>query len=137
MTISESLANWLKEFLEIVTIETNEIEGKSDRCGLYRNFERDVEQHISNTYNITEYYQFFAKQPLQDEESNDEWLEKIMYLVDDKNYCEEYPVLGNNRSCLEIELTGQPYKFEEETNKTIYKIKIKIKYLRKRDVEQW
>lgn len=140
MTIAKSLSEWLKSILDIVKIDTEQIGADIDSYGLYRSPDRQVETYNDDSYALTEYYQFFAKQSSQTESDrldNDEWLENVTYTIDDKNYCEDYPVLDNNRVCIGIELNGQPYTSEAESSEAIYAMTIKITYLRKRDVEEW
>lgn len=140
MTIAKSLSEWLKSILDIVKIDTEQIGADIDSYGLYRSPDRQVESYIDDAYTITEYYQFFAKQSSQTESErldNDEWLEYVTYTIDDKSYCEDFPNLDNDRVCTGIELTGQPYSLESESDETIFAMTIKITYLRKRDVEEW
>lgn len=140
MTIAKCLSEWLKSILDIVNISTEQIGADIDSYGLYRSPDRNTESYIDDSYAITEYYQFFAKQSSQTESErldNDEWLEYVTYTIDDKSYCEDFPALDKDRVCIGIELTGQPYSLESASDETIFAMTIKIKYLRKREIEKW
>ena len=135
MTISKAITEWLKGY-ENINIETNHIKDGSDKYGLFKSPARDIKNFNDNSQEITEYYQFMAKQSaVSDTERKeaDEWLEDLTYWVDDYQVNYEYPDVGGNRRIESIELTGCPYPMESTDNEILYQMSLKITYTRERE----
>ena len=123
MTISKAIAEFLSRFKDL-EIETDHV---SDG--------RDKKENIDGSYELTEYYQFFARQAsLSDKErlENDEWMEDLTYRIDDYPVKYDYPVLDGGRRILEISVTGAPCATEIENKNTLYQISLSITYTRER-----
>lgn len=135
MTISKAITQWLKGY-ENINIETNHIKDGADKYGLFKSPARDIKNFNDNSQEITEYYQFMAKQSaVSDTERKeaDEWLEDLTYWVDDYQVNYEYPDVGGNRRIESIELTGCPYPMESTDNEILYQMSLKITYTRERE----
>ena len=135
MTISKAITQWLKGY-ENINIETNHIKDGSDKYGLFKSPARDIKNFNDNSQEITEYYQFMAKQSaVSDTERKeaDEWLEDLTYWVDDYPLNYEYPDVGGNRKIESIELTGCPYPMESTEDEILYQMSLKITYSRERE----
>ena len=136
MTISEYIVNWIKLYKSI-SIETNHIKDGSDKYGLFKSPNRDMKNFTDGSCEVSEYYQFLAKQDSTsdyDRKDSDEWLEELTYWVDDYEYTYEYPELDGNRKIQSIELTGCPYPMESNDSETLYQMSLKITYTREREV---
>lgn len=135
MTISQAIVQWLKGY-ENLKIDTNHIQDGADKYGLFKSPSRDTKNFIDTEYEITEYYQFLAKQSfLSDSERKeaDEWLEELTYWADDYAYNYEYPELDKGRKIEKIEITGNPYPMETDDKEALYQISLLITYLRERE----
>lgn len=135
MTISEILSNWLAQFKGI-EVETNFVEEGADKYGLFKSPQRDVKDFINLSYEITEYYQLFARQSIisdADRKEADELLEELTYWADDYAYNYEYPVLDKNRKILDIKVTGSPTAMQNDKEEALYQISIEITYSRERE----
>lgn len=135
MTISESLVKWILSLPIDIRIETDSVGAGSDRFGLYRMPQRNVENHIDGGQVITEYYQLLCRQSSKtntDRKSTDKWLEDFIYTVDDEAYYGDLPKLGKNRRCLNVEATGSPYVMAADTDTNLYQIQLSITYERER-----
>ena len=135
MTISKVITEWLKGY-ENINIETNHIKDGADKYGLFKSPARDIKNFNDNSQEITEYYQFMAKQSaVSDTERKeaDEWLEDLTYWVDDYQLNYEYPDVGGNRKIESIELTGCPYPMESTEDEILYQMSLKITYTRERE----
>jgi hypothetical protein len=135
MTISKAITQWLKGY-ENINIETNHIKDGSDTYGLFKSPNRNVKLFNDYTQEITEYYQFMAKQSSvsnADRKTADEWLEDLTYWVDDYSLNYVYPTLTDNRNITNIELTGCPYPMESTEDETLYQMSLKITYMRERE----
>lgn len=141
MTVSKSIAEWLKSYdMKAVKVSTDQVGDGADSLGIFKSPNREIQKHNDSSYEITEYYQLFVTRESQenrDREDNDEWLENFAYWVDDCQHTGDFPKLDNDRRCMDIELSGTPYMFEaKEDNTALYQISLKITYLRERKIEE-
>ncbi|MFT3982278.1 MAG: hypothetical protein QM697_00110 [Lachnospiraceae bacterium] len=135
MTVSEVIVTWLRQYQDVI-IETNHISDGSDKYGLIKSPNRDIKSFMDGSYEITEYYQFLAKQngtSDYDRKDIDEWLEVLTYWVDDYPYEYEYPAIDTSRRIQSIVLTGCPYPMNADDQEILYQMSLKITYLRKRE----
>ena len=136
MTISKAVASWLS-FYESMEIDTNHITDGSDKYGLFKSPSRTTKEHIDGSYEITEFYQFFARQASvseEDRKDSDEWLEELAYWADDYPFVYEYPELDNGHKISRIELTGAPYPMESGSSDTLFQMSLSVTYSREREV---
>lgn len=136
MTIAATLASWLSQ-LEAMEIDTNHIKDGSDKYGLFKAPSRNTRELIDGSYEITEFYQFFARQSSlseADRQDSDEWLEKLTYMVDDAGTLYELPELDQNRTITAISLMGTPYPMETESDDTLFQMSLTVTYTREREV---
>jgi hypothetical protein len=134
-TISEAIVTFIKNY-QSIEIDTSHIRDGSDTYGLFKSPNRDVKLFNDYTQEITEYYQFMAKQSSvsnADRKTADEWLEDLTYWVDDYSLNYVYPTLTDNRNITNIELTGCPYPMESTEDETLYQMSLKITYMRERE----
>ena len=135
MTISKAIVTWIESY-DGIEVETNHIKDGADKYGLFKAPARDIKNFNDNSQEITEYYQFMAKQSaVSDTERKeaDEWLEDLTYWVDDYPLNYEYPDVGGNRRIESIELTGCPYPMESTEDEILYQMSLKITYTRERE----
>lgn len=134
MTISAYIVNLLKEY-DGIKIETNHMAAGSDQYGLFKSPSRDIKEYTDSSYQITEYYNFLARQsavsPSQRKEA-DEWLEDLAYWIDDFPYNYSFPPLDNGREVTGLTITGSPYPMEANNKDTLYQILLSITYVRER-----
>lgn len=135
MTISAYIVNLLKEYGGI-KINTNHVPDGSDKYGLYKSPSRDINNFTDGSYQITEYYQFFARQasssPSERKEA-DEWLEDLTYWLDDYQYKYELPEIDGSRTVEKIVITGCPYPIADDCKGTMYQMSLAITYTRERE----
>ena len=135
MTISKYITELLKENKEI-SIETNHIADGSDKYGLFKSPSRDVKPFIDGSYEITEYYQFNARQKTNSESERkeaDEWLEELAYWADDYSVINDFPEIDGNRRVTGFSITGNPYPMEADSRETLYHMSLSITYKRERE----
>lgn len=135
-TISSAVAAWLS-FFENMTVDTNHVTDGSDKYGLFKSPNRSVKNFLNGSYEITEYYQFFARQASvseEDRKDSDAWLEELAYWADDFSFEYEYPALDGGRKINMIELTGTPYPMETGSSDTLFQMSLAITYTREREV---
>lgn len=135
MTISQAIVDFLSGYEEI-EIDMNHVSDGSDRYGLFKSPSRDTKDFICSEYEITEYYNFIAKQvsvSASERKESDEWLEDLAYWVDDKSYAGDFPDLGKNRKIRNVEITGIPYPMETNEKETLYQMSLSITYTRERE----
>lgn len=135
MTISEYIANLLKNYTEM-EIDTNHMMEGSDKYGLFKSPSRDIELFNDTSYQITEYYQFLARQTgVSNEERKeaDEWLEDLTYWVDDFTYNYSFPDIDKNRKITSLSITGSPYPMTADDKEAMYQILLSITYTRERE----
>ena len=136
MTISKYLNDLLSEF-DSLEIATNRVSDGADRYGLFKSAARDKVENLDGSYQITEYYQFLARQSsVSDPEraESEEWLEGLSYLADDMGTVYEFPPLDGGRTVTALSLTGSPYPMEENAQDTLYQMSLSITYIREREV---
>lgn len=138
MTISKYISDFISNYLDGVSITTNHLGDGPDKYGLFKSPSRDVTEHISGSYEITEHYQFFVKQDgvsEADRKDSDEFLEDLTYWMDDYPYNYEYPEIDGGRTVTNIGMTGCPYSMDvENNNEVVYQITLSITYTREREV---
>ncbi len=135
-TISSAVAAWLS-FYEAMEVDTNHITDGSDKFGLFKSPTRTTKEFTGGSYEITEFYQFYARQASvseEDRKDSDAWLEELAYWADDFAYTYEFPTLDGNRTINKIELTGIPYPMEAGSGDTLYQMSLAITYTREREV---
>lgn len=135
MTISQYIVKLLKEYGQI-QIDTNHLQDGSDKYGLFKSPSRDIKNFNDESYEITEYYQFLARQKavsMSERKEADEWLEDLTYWVDDFPYNYSFPPLDKNREVIGLSITGSPYPMEEKDKETMYQIMLSITYIRERE----
>lgn len=135
-TVSSAVAAWLS-FFENMTVDTNHVTDGSDKYGLFKSPNRNVKNFLNGSYEITEYYQFFARQASvseEDRKDSDAWLEELAYWADDFSFVYEYPALDGGRKINMIELTGMPYPMETGSSDTLFQMSLAITYTREREV---
>lgn len=134
MTISAYIVNLLKEY-EGIEIDTNHVADGSDQYGLFKSPSRDIKEFNDGTYQITEYYQFLARQSgvsKSERKEADEWLEELAYWIDDLTYYYSLPELDKNRQVTGVSITGSPYPMEANDKEAMYQILLSITYTRER-----
>ena len=132
MTISQYITKFLKNY-ENIEIDTNHVADGSDKYGMFKSPARDVRNNIDESYQITEYFNFFAKQSAiaeSERKESDEWLEDFMYWLDDYPFNYEYPKIDGNRRILNIQATGCPTPMFDDENDITYQISMSITYER-------
>jgi hypothetical protein len=138
MTISKYISDFISDYVEGISIATNHLEDGPDRYGLFKSPARELTNYTDGSYEVTEHYQFFAKQDGVseiDRKDSDQFLEELTYWVDDYLHNYEYPALDGGRKVLNIGITGCPYSMDvENNNEVIYQIMLSITYLREREV---
>ena len=135
MTISAYIVNLLKNY-EGIEIDTNHMADGSDQYGLFKSPSRDIRNFNDSSYQITEYYQFLARQSCvskSERKEADEWLEDLAYWIDDFPYNYRFPPLDKNREVTGISITGSPYPMEADDKETMYQILLSITYIRERE----
>lgn len=136
MTISEYITKLLKENEEI-SIETNHIKDGSDKYGLFKSPSRNIKDLLDGSYEITEHYQFMARQETcseSEQKEADEWLEDLAYWADDLGHVYEFPEIDGNRRVIGFSITGNPYPMEADSRETLYQMALSITYVREREV---
>ena len=134
MTISAYIVNLLKNY-EGIEIDTNHMADGSDQYGLFKSPSRDIRDFNDGTYQITEYYQFLARQSgvsKSERKEADEWLEELAYWIDDLTYYYSLPELDKNRQVTGVSITGSPYPMEANYKEAMYQILLSITYTRER-----
>lgn len=138
MTISKYISDFISNYLDGVSIATNHLEDGPDNYGLFKSPARDIRNYNDGSYEITEHYQFFAKQDgvsEVDRKDSDEFLEELTYYMDDYNYDYEYPPIDGGRRVTDISITGSPYSMDvENNNEVVYQMMLSITYTREREV---
>lgn len=132
MTISQYITDFLKHY-ENIEIDTNHVADGSDKYGMFKSPARDVKSNIDESYQITEYFNFFAKQSAiaeSERKESDEWLEDFMYWLDDYPFNYEYPKIDGNRRIVRIQATGCPTPMFDDENDITYQISMSITYER-------
>ena len=135
MTISAYIVNLLKNY-DGIEIDTNHMAEGSDQYGLFKSPSRNINEFTDGTYQITEYYQFLARQSgcsKSERKEADEWLEDLAYWIDDFPYKYNFPQIDGNRIVTGISITGSPYPMEANDKETMYQILLSITYIRERE----
>lgn len=135
MTISAYIVNLLSKY-EGIKIDTNHVSEGSDQYGLFKSPSRDIKNFNDSSYQITEYYQFLARQSAcskSERKEADEWLEDLAYWIDDFPYNYSFPQLDKNREVTGLSITGSPYPMEAGDKDTMYQILLSITYIRERE----
>ena len=135
MTVSKYITDLLKQY-EGIEIETNHVSDGSDKYGLFKSPSRNVNNFTDGSYEITEFYQFLARQKTvssSERKEADEWLEELTYWVDDLVVNYEFPPLGKGRTVTGMSITGCPYPMDAKDRDTIYQMSLSITYIRERE----
>lgn len=139
MTVGECLKEWLGEYrgADISELNTDFMEGESGSFAIYKSPNNTSVPFIDGSSLVTEYYQFFARQPTQlDEEriDNQNFLAELENWVEERDCNEEYPDLSGagNLSCTEISVSNSAAITSQEEDNAIYQITIAIQYLKER-----
>ena len=135
MTISKYIVDFLRLY-ENISIETNHMPDGSDKNGLFKSPNRDRIEYNDSSCRITESYQLFVRQASvsdMERKESDEWLEELIYWIDDYGILNEYPVIDGNREVLDISVTGVPAPLDYENDEIIYQISLSITYTRERE----
>ena len=136
MTISAYISNLLKEY-EGIEIDMNHVSDGSDQYGLFKSPSRGIKEFNDGSYEITEHYQFLARQKTvssTERKEADEWLEDLTYWVDDLAVKYEFPSIDKNREIKSISITGSPYPSSYEDRGTVFDMSLSITYIREREV---
>ena len=138
MTIAKYISDFISEYLVDVVIDTNHLGGGADKYGLFKTPTRNIVRHLDGSFDITEHYQFFATQANvseADRKDSDEFLENLVYWVDDYSANYQYPAIDGGRTVTNISMTGCPYPMEvENNNEVVYQILLSITYTRESEV---
>lgn len=138
MTISKYISDFVSTYIGSIVISTNHLEDGPDNYGLFKSPTRELVNYTDGSCEITEHYQFFAKQygvSEADRKDSDDFLEELTYWVDDYPYQYEYPAIDGGRKVINISVTGSPYSLDvENNNEVIYQIMLSITYTREREV---
>ena len=135
MTISAYIVNLLKNYGGI-EIDTNHVSDGSDQYGLFKSASRDIKDFTDSSYQITEYYNFLARQSAvsrSERKEADEWLEDLAYWIDDFPYNYSFPPLDKKREVVGLSITGSPYPMEADDKEATYQILLSITYIRERE----
>lgn len=138
MTIAKYISDFISKHVGDVTIYTNHLGSGADRYGLFKSPTRSLVNKIDGSCEVTEHYQFFARQDgvsEADRKDSDEFLEDLAYWMDDYPYKHEYPSIDGNRVVTNISMTGCPYSLEvDNNNEVVYQISLSITYIREREM---
>lgn len=135
MTVSAYITDLLKNY-EGIEIDTNHVSDGSDKYGLFKSPSRNIKNFNDGSYEITEFYQFLAKQKtvsLTERKEADEWLEDLAYWADDFSVNYSFPPLDKNRKVTGFSITGSPYPMEVDNRDTTYQMSLSITYMRERE----
>ena len=138
MTISAYITELLKLYGNI-EIDINHVADGSDKYGLFKSPTRNIGEFNNGSYEITEHYQFLARQSTLSESERkeaDEWLEDLTYWADDFCYNYKLPKMDKGRKATAFSITGNPCPMEIEDRGTMYQISLSITYIRERE-EMW
>lgn len=135
MTISAYIVDLLKNY-EGIEIDMNHMPDGSDKYGLFKSPGRNIKDFTDGSYEITEYYQFNARQTSLssvERKEADEWLEDLAYWADDFPYNYDFPQIDKNRTVTGFSITGNPYPMAADDKETMYEMSLSITYLRERE----
>lgn len=136
MTISKYVADLLKQYSEI-EIDTNHVSDGSDQYGLFKSPSRNIKHFNDGSYEVTEFYNFVARQKTtskSERKEADEWLEALTYWADDFSCLYEFPPLDGGREVTGFTITGNPYPMSAKDKETEYQMALSITYVREREV---
>lgn len=136
MTIAKYITDLLKRY-EGIEVDTNHVSDGSDQYGLFKAPERDVKNLIDGSYEVTEHYQFLARQNANskaERKESDEWLEDLAYWADDFSFYNEFPSIDGKRYVTGLTITGNPYPMESDNRESLYQMLLSITYVREREV---
>lgn len=135
MTISEYIVKLLET--NNISVEMNHVKDGSDKYGLFKSPSRNIRDFLDGSYEITEHYQFNARQGTLSESERkeaDEWLEELAYWADDYPINNKFPALDKNRRVVGFSITGNPYPMIDDGKETLYQMALSITYVREREV---
>lgn len=134
-TIPAYIAGILKQY-EGIAVEINHMETGSDQYGLYRSPGRNKKDFTDGSYEVTEHFQFYARQSaisVNERKETDEWLEDLTYWVDDYPFLYDFPELDQRREVTDLSITGAPYVADSESGDVLYQMAVSITYIRERE----
>ena len=135
MTISAYIVDLLKNY-EGIQIDMNHMPDGSDKYGLFKSPGRNIKDFTDGSYEITEFYQFSARQTTlskAERKEVDEWLEDLAYWADDFSYNYQFPDIDKNRKVTGFSTTGNPYPMVADDRETMYEMSLSITYIRERE----
>jgi len=135
MTISKYIIDLLK-LHKGIEVDTEHVSDGSDQYGLFKSPTRDTREYIGGSYEITEHYQFLARQRANSREERkeaDEWIEELAYWADDFSFNYEFPPIDGKRSVTGLSITGNPYPMESDNRDSLYQMSLSITYIRERE----
>ena len=135
MTISAYIVDLLKNY-EGIEIDMNHVPEGSDKYGLFKSPSRSIKDFTDGSYEITEFYQFAARQKTLssiERKEADEWLEDLTYWADDFAHNYDFPEIDKNRTVTGFSITGNPYPMEADDMETMYEMALSITYIRERE----
>ena len=136
MTISSYIAKLLGEY-DGISIDTNHVKDGSDQYGLFKAPARSKVEMNDGSYEVTEFYEFMARQSMvspSERKEADEWLEDLTYWADDFSYNYEFPELDKGRTVTGFSITGNPYPLEADDSEAVYQMSLSITYVRERGI---
>lgn len=137
MTVAESLKKWLCGFdkADFSEILTDFIDAPPDCISIFKSPNKSIVKFNDGSRQITEYYQFFFRQPTQLDKKrieNQRLLADLEEWVEQRNYSEDYPELHENLVCEEIDIANSATINSQEDDNAIYQITLSIQYLKER-----
>ena len=124
MTISQYIVKMLSNY-DGLSIDMNHVADGSDQYGLFKSPSRDLKEMTDGSCEITEYYNFIARQSTGSRSERKE---------SDFAYTYAFPALDKNRTVTGFSITGNPYPMEASDKDTLYQMSLSITYLREREV---
>lgn len=130
MTVSTYISNFIQEYAG-VNVLTAYGEEKSDKNGLTKLKGREITEFNDGSCEIVEQYQLFVKQKSEEDvKTNDQWLEELLYWIDDYPKVHGLKEIDSAREVVALNVDGVPYAMEEESQEMIYELTVFVKYHR-------
>lgn len=140
MTVGEQLKEWLNEFKEadFTDLATDLIKADIGSYAIFKSPNKTEIPFNDGSKQVTEYYQFFARQSTVDNDqriSNEQLLSDLENWVEEKELDEDYPDLSQcgNLTCLEIGIANSASITSQSEECAIYQVTINITYLKERN----
>lgn len=139
MTVAECIKEWLSQYeqADISDMATDFVEGDIGSYAIFKSPNRTENNYLDGSKLITDYYQFFARQPTQNDKEridNQQFLADLEEWVEEKNFAENYPDLSSagNYICEDISISNSATILSQGEINAIYQITISIQYLKER-----